>query len=330
MGGRIWVESEPGRGSMFHFTAHFQLQPNPSRQHEPANLESLRDLPVLIVDDNATNRRILEETLLRWGMNPASATGGQEALAILERSDGEKPAFALVLLDVHMPDLDGFGVAAAMRRNPRLADCPIVMLTSAGGRSDAARCRELRIAGYLPKPLHSKDLLRAILAALGTQARRRKPRAERSSLAAGEPQELKILLVEDNPVNQLLASRILQKRGHVVVLAGDGKSAVEIVRQQSFDLVLMDVQMPEMDGLEATTAIREHERASGKHVPIIAMTAHALVGDKERCLEAGMDGYLSKPMQPEELYAILDDFSPPAPSALSPHNSASAIAAPIN
>jgi signal transduction histidine kinase/DNA-binding response OmpR family regulator len=311
MGGRIWVESEPGRGSTFHFTARFPLQTTPRRTCDGIALEQVRGLPVLVVDDNETNRRILEEMLLRWGMQPVLAKGGRHALALLERSHEEARPFALVLLDAQMPEMDGFGVAEAIRQNPGLAECPIVMLTSAGLRGDANRCRELRIDGYLSKPIRQSDLLEAIKAVLGAQARKPESRALVTLHSLRESRRcLRILLAEDNPVNQFLAARVLQKRGHAVVLAENGKIALAAMEEQSFDLILMDVQMPEMDGIETTAAIRKGEQLSRKHVPIIAMTAHAMVGDKERCLQAGMDSYVSKPIQPEELFAIIEDFSP--------------------
>ncbi len=309
MGGRIWVESEPGRGSTFHFEARFALQKNSPVRFEPVDIEMLRDLPVLVVDDNATNLRIFEETLVGWGMRPVLAEGGPQALVALERVSGKENAYPLVLLDSQMPELGGFGVAKAIRQDPDHSQSVIIMLTSAGVRGDAERCRDLGINAYLPKPIRRSDLLEAIKMALGSQQRSQEslPVITRHLLRESRRQ-LRILVAEDNTVNQMLAVRLLEKRGHVVTIAQTGKLALEAHESQHFDLILMDVQMPEMDGLEATVAIRQREMKSGKHTPIIAMTAHAMVGDRELCLKAGMDGYVSKPLDVGDLFAAIDDL----------------------
>ncbi len=311
MGGRIGVESEPGKGSTFHFNARFLLQTAPAKTPQAIDAESLLGLPVLVVDDNATNLRILSEMLEGWLMQPAQAASGRQALAILEQRRAMGTPFPLVLVDSWMPEKDGFWVAEQIQRENDVAAPDIIMLTSADFRGDAARCRELGIGAYLPKPVKRSDLFKTIRTVLGSHDRF----GESHSLAIPDtlPDNrgpLRVLVAEDNPVNQLLAVRLLEKRGHIVVVAETGKAALESMHQQLFDLVLMDVQMPVMNGLEVTRAVREREKITRLHVPILAMTAHAMVGDKESCLEAGMDGYVSKPLQPKELFALIDALVP--------------------
>ena len=307
MGGSIWLESEAGKGSTFHFTSRFGLVSGTRPALEAADDETLRDLPVLIVDDNFTNRRILEEALTLWKMRPVSADGGGSALSSLKQATTLGKPFPLIILDAQMPDMDGFEVAVEIKKNGQFADPKIIMLTSAGIRGDAARCRELGIDVYLSKPVDRADLFRAIKVALGPGNQADKtPTLITQHVLREQQQRLRILLAEDNPVNQKLAVRVLQKRGHSVEVAENGKIALELLEKEPFDIVLMDVQMPEMDGLTATSAIREKEQKTGEHVPIVAMTAHAMVGDRERCLEAGMDGYLTKPLQVKELCAAIE------------------------
>ena len=316
MGGRIWVESEVGQGSMFHFSARFGLQDtSAAKPVATAQPVYLRDLPVLVVDDNATNRRILAETLSHWGMRPTTVDGGQSALAAMQRASHSGTPFSLVLLDAQMPEMDGFALAERIKawsrdRSPQSAGATILMLSSAGQPGDAARCRELGVVAYLTKPIKSLDLLNAVLKVLGTPATHdgQSSLVTRHSLRAGR-RSLRILLAEDNAVNQKLAARILEKQGHTVAVANHGREALDVLAERPFDLVLMDVQMPVMGGFEATAAIRESEKASGLRIPIIAMTAHAMKGDRERCLEAGMDGYVSKPIQVEELFKAIEDLT---------------------
>ena len=308
MGGKIWVESAIGRGSTFHFTVRFRMQEISSRKYEPLGAEMLRDLPVLIVDDNATNGRILQEMVLAWQMKPTLTERGPEALTLLERANTRGTPFALILLDAQMPGMDGFSVAERIKQDVRLARSVVIMLTSAGLRGDAARCRELGIRAYLTKPIKRSELLQAVRLVLGSPAVTEESRPVVTIHSLRESRgRLRILLVEDNRVNQALATQFLEKRGHEVVVAGNGRAALEALEKQTPDLVLMDVQMPEMDGLQATAAIRQGELKSGKHIPIIAMTAHAMAGDKERCLGAGMDGYVSKPLRVEDLFSTIEE-----------------------
>ena len=310
MKGRIWVESELGKGSRFHFTAHFGLQTESVRKVIPRDPMILRDLRVLVVDDNETNRHILVKMLSSWHARPVAVDSGARAMTTLREGQGLGRAFPLILLDAQMPEMDGFALVESIKRNPEWETATIMMLSSAGQRGDARRCRELGVAAYLTKPVRQAELLDAILTALGTKPKKQAQAAliTRHSLREDHG-HLRILLVEDNAVNQLLAQRMLEKRGHTVTVATNGKEALAALEANSYQLVFMDVQMPEMDGFEATAAIREREKKSGTHVPIVAMTAHAMVGDKERCQAAGMDDYLSKPIRPEELSEVLKRYS---------------------
>ncbi len=301
MGGRVWVESELGRGSTFHFTAHFERGEGSIARRVRVPPPALQDMPVLVVDDNATNRRILDEVLRRWGMVPSLAADAGEAFALLERAAFGGHPFLLVLLDAHMPDVDGFGVARRIQADKRLAGSTVMMLTSGGRAGDVARCQQLGIAGYLQKPIAQNDLLDAIVRTLHLS---RKSGEIRPALQpeGGADRPLKILLAEDNLVNQRLAVRLLQKKGHRVTVAGNGQEALDAVAREPFDVVLMDVQMPVLGGLEATQRLREQERDTGKHLPVVAMTAHAMKGDRERCLAVGMDEYVTKPIQATELF----------------------------
>jgi CheY-like chemotaxis protein len=317
MNGRIWVESQPGHGSTFHFDAHFTLQKPAPLGPRPADVEALRGLPVLVVDDNATNRRILDERLCDWGMHLVLAENGLRALTFLQPGGQPGKPFSLLLLDAQMDGMDGFRVAEAIQQDRRLQQPRMILLTSAGIRGDAARCRQLGISAYLPKPVRRSDLLETIVKVLAESPSQ--PESGPSLVTLHSLREsrgrLKILLAEDNRVNQTVAVRVLEKRGHSVAVAETGKLALETFETQPFDLVLMDVQMPEMDGLEATAAIRLREKATGKHIPIIAMTAHAMVGDRERCMQAGMDGYITKPIRVDQLFAVIADLVPSLDSA---------------
>jgi signal transduction histidine kinase/CheY-like chemotaxis protein/ligand-binding sensor domain-containing protein len=317
MQGRIWVESGPERrGSIFRFTAQLGLVRESFVQSNPVGVQELRGLSVLVADDNATNRHWLAGMLKQWDMQPLSAENGFQALNILEEAQARGKPPSLVLLDVQMPEMDGFEVARRMRQVAGLA-LPIVMLTSAGS-GGAARCRELNLQAHVTKPVLQAELLQVICAALGKACPQPTAINETaSSWSQLQHSGLKALLVEDNAVNQTLASRLLKKRGISVVLANNGREALDQLEKQKFDVILMDVEMPEMDGISATAAIRERERLNGQHVPIIAMTAHAMKGDRDRFLGAGMDAYVSKPIGFEELFAVIDSVLPRAETAVS-------------
>jgi two-component system sensor histidine kinase/response regulator len=309
MGGGIWLESQVGQGTTFHFTANFGLHESASEELPIENTDlRLRDLNVLIVDDNATNRRLLEGLLTRWQINNRSASSGREALQILEERH-----FELVLLDFQMPRMNGLEVAAEIRRRWPETEIKIVVLTSMGVRGDAAMCRELKVDAYLTKPFKSKDLFLAIRRLLLTEPSaiahgsrnlitHHSLREEKTPAPPLRP--LRILVAEDNRVNQALARRLLEKQGHTVTTAVNGREAIQESEKTVYDLILMDVQMPEVDGLQATQEIRRRE-ASGRRTPIIALTAHAMSSDEERCLAAGMDGFISKPIVLSELAAAM-------------------------
>jgi two-component system, sensor histidine kinase and response regulator len=305
MGGHIWVESELGKGSTFHFTALFGLSKTLRAETLVADV-NLKNLRALIVDDNATNRLILEEAVTDWGMQSTCVDNGPAALDEMERAAQLGEPFALVLLDAVMPDMDGFEVARKCKADPKLAASTIMMLSSADNNGDMTRCRELGIANYLRKPISTPDLRDVVVASIGRAASQKSRKHVPASAGDVAKATFNVLLAEDNVVNQRVAVGILGKRGHVVQTVGNGREALEALACQSFDLVLMDVQMPEMDGLEATADIRKKETSTGRHVPIIAMTAHAMKGDRERCLAAGMDDYVSKPVDPTALRAIVE------------------------
>jgi signal transduction histidine kinase/CheY-like chemotaxis protein len=308
MGGRIWVESKAGSGSVFHFHARFGLQKNPVPLEE-IDLAELAGLPVLVVDGNATSRRLLQEMLTGWGMNPTLAARGPEALALLEKAKTLGVPFPLVLLDAHIPQMNGYVIAGKIKNDPKFKESEVVMLTSVGLRGDAAKCREIGISAYLTKPIKPSDLLHAIKLMMGSREVQQENQPLLTAHFIRESRNaLTILVAEDNLVNQTLARRLLEKRGHTVIVAETGKAAVAVVEKQTFDLVLMDVQMPEMDGLEATAAIREREKTTGKHLPIIAMTANAMIGDKEHCLQTGMDGYVAKPLSAKDLFEAIESI----------------------
>ena len=310
MGGRIWLESERVKGSRFHFTVQAGTS-GPRCSTQPIPQARLAGLPVLLVDDNATNRRVLQEALERWGMKPVVAASAVEALDILHGTRGSAVPFALLLTDAHMPGMDGFMLVERVREESDLSQTTIMMLTSADQHGHAARCRELGIAAYLIKPVVLSDLLSAILRVLATTTQPVEKAREVAPLHE-EQRRLRVLLAEDNAVNQRLASRLLEKHGHTVVVTSNGRQAVQAFDEVAFDLVLMDVQMPEMDGFEATAAIRARESEKGTHTPVLAMTAHAMTGDRERCLAAGMDGYVPKPIQAKELFRAIEGFIAPA------------------
>jgi PAS domain S-box-containing protein len=308
MGGRTWVESEPGRGSTFHFTIRAGIQAAPPEPAAGQPSPALRGVSALIVDDNLTNLRVLRQMLGKWGLVVQTAESGRAALLAMKQAVEQGLPFDLVLLDCHMPEMDGFVLAENITRNPELAGATMMMLTSAGYRGDAARCRELGIAAYMLKPIHQENLRKAIESVLANLPR--KPAAQPPLVTRHTLRESgalrRILLVEDNKVNQLVATRMLERAGYSVTVAGDGREGLAALDKTAFDMALMDVQMPVMGGFEATAAIREKEKSTGGHIPIVAMTAHAMKGDRERCTQAGMDGYVSKPVKAQELLRAVE------------------------
>ncbi|MEW5724405.1 MAG: response regulator, partial [Thermodesulfobacteriota bacterium] len=309
MGGRLWLESEVSWGSTFHFTAGFGLWQGPLNRWLPLEVAELEGLPVLVVDDKQSSRQILGEMLAHARMKPTAVAGGAEALAALEEALGSGRSFAVAVIDMNMPQMDGFELVSGIKARTGLADMPIIMLTSTGVRGEAVRCRELGVAGYLNKPVKESELLEVVRTVLGrpTSGNQAPPLITRHTLRESRrsPRPLHVLLVEDDAVNQKLAVHFLEKRGHAVVVAGDGREALRALESEGFDLVLMDIQMPFMDGFQATAAIRERENQTGGHVPIVAMTAQAMKGDRETCLAAGMDEYLSKPIKQAEFMDLL-------------------------
>ncbi|MGA2256371.1 MAG: response regulator [Thermoguttaceae bacterium] len=305
MGGRIWLQSEVGRGSRFHFTAFLDQADAESGEVADAEPLCVHGMRVLVVDDNATNRRILDEVLSSWQLLPTSVENAAQAIQCLRQAERSGEPFPLVITDAHMPDVDGFMLARQIREDREIHGPVIMMLTSGDRPNDMGECGRLGIAAYLLKPIKQSELLEAIelvLGILGTQQAQPGLADQRRSRC----HSLRILLAEDSLVNQQLAVALLESQGHTVTVASNGREAVAATETGGFDLVLMDLQMPEMDGLEATAIIRANERNSGRHLPIIAMTAHALKGDRERCLEAGMDGYTSKPIDAKELFAAIE------------------------
>src|ERR1035437_3522370 len=307
MGGRMWLESEAGQGSQFHFTVQCG-KAGSGTQAEVVEQVHLGGFRVLVVDDHATNRRVFQETVRRWEMEPEAVGSGPEALTRLQQAYDLGTPFHLVLADVNMPDSDGFALVEEIRQSRDFADVAVILATSATLGRDVERCRHLGIAAHLTKPVRQSDLRAAIVVALG-RAPSNQPCARLLERSQRERRRgLRILVAEDNLVNQKLATRLLEKAGHTVVVAANGRQALLALDSANFDLVLMDVQMPEMDGLDAAAAIRKREQRTGQHLPIIAMTAHAMKGDRERCLAAGMDGYVAKPISPGELCQAIHQF----------------------
>jgi two-component system sensor histidine kinase/response regulator len=313
MQGKIWVESKLGEGSCFHFTARFGVAGDAAQ--DPPENTPLTGVRVLVVDDDATNLRMLTDLLRRWHMQVGTATSAPEALSEMRSAAERGYPFRLLVTDVHLPEMDGFELAERVRADMRLAEAGILMLTSGERPGDIERCRQLGISACVSKPVRQLEF-RAILArALSLRLTRdeegkQAPEARyRSFDGQRSDRPARILLAEDNVVNQRVVLRLLQKAGHTAVIAGNGKEALLALQRQTFDLVLMDVQMPELDGFEATSAIRENERDTSTHIPIIALTAHAMKGDDERCLAAGMDAYISKPIRARDLLELVDKYT---------------------
>jgi CheY-like chemotaxis protein len=308
MGGRLWVESELGKGSTFHFTARFGLGRGGGAETLRISGLDLSGVPVLILDAHATTRFIVRKVTSSWGLEPSEAMDEKEALAKMKKAFESGNPYRIFLLDRQISGTDGFEVAKRVKAAPYGSDVHIILLTSMGTRGDAARCKESGVSGYLTKPVKQSDLLDAIMVALGYQADQELPLITRHSIEEGR-KRLSVLLVEDNVVNQKVAAMMLEKRGHRVVVSSNGKEALDAFDKEHVDLILMDVQMPEMDGFEATKLIREREKAKGGHIPIVAMTAHAMKGDREKCLSAGMDSYMSKPISQAGLFSIIENLT---------------------
>jgi PAS domain S-box-containing protein len=309
MGGTIRVQSELGKGSTFHFTAKFRTGHKPGRSGPIHTGLSLRGLPVLIVDDNFTNRRILTDVLLNWQMKPTAVDSAAAAMEVMNKAADAGQPYPLILLDACMPDTDGFALAGQITAESRFAGVKMIMLTSAGHLGDEEHCRKNGISGYLLKPIRQSVLLDLIMTTLGVETREEPKAASAPSTLVESGKSLpplRILLAEDNPVNQRLAVKLLEKWRHSVSAVSDGLQVLSSLETQTYDVILMDVQMPGMDGIEATGAIRRKEASAGGHIPIIAMTAHALKGDRERCVKAGMDDYVSKPINPKELASAIE------------------------
>ena len=305
MNGKIWVHSEKDRGSQFHFSLRLQVSDEPSVPMNPLDLEMVSGKRVLVVDDNTTNRRIIRERLKSWEMQTVEADSADTALAELSMGMATHRPFDLVILDAAMPEKDGFQLMMEINAQPSIQCGTVMMLSSADRHADAEACRELGIKACLTKPISPSTMLDAIRTALGDEEISPTVEGSRPSVPDAR-MKLRVLVADDHPANRRLAARILEKRGHEATPAINGREVLDLVDENQFDLVLMDVQMPEMDGFQATAAIRERERETGTHLPLIALTAHAMKGDRERCLAAGMDAYLSKPLQASELIALVE------------------------
>jgi two-component system sensor histidine kinase/response regulator len=317
MGGNLWVQS-PGQlkdmkngtpGSTFHITLSFGVPKQEVRElGEPVDIKTLKGVPALVVDDNPINRKIFKEMLERWGLKPQMADNGLKALEMLKQAAAENKKFQLILMDIQMPEMDGFETVRRIRDDHAIKDSPVIVVTSAGVKGDGQRCRDLGIAAYLRKPVPFTEMLETLLIVMGNIARENNDLKLITRYSLRESRnKINILVVEDNLVNQKLIVRILQKRSYLVDTANDGNEAVEKMSHNNYDLVLMDIQMPKMDGIEATGLIRKKEKEeNARMTPIIALTAHAMKGDKERFLKAGMNSYISKPIKQDQLMETIE------------------------
>jgi two-component system sensor histidine kinase/response regulator len=305
MGGRVWVESELGRGSTFHFTAKFGVAASESSAVEQQQIAGVRGTPVLIVDDSATTRVILDEMLRSWETEPTAVSDEESAFRELTESQKRGEPHRVMLVDDSLPGVDSFALVKRVKDDPKF-DCEVVMMLAAGHQPGYQQtCEQLGIAGHLIKPIKSSELLETIANITGVTIDE-STILESSAPQGGSTGPLQVLLAEDSLFNQKLAVGLLEKHNHVVTVVGDGKQALATLQKREFDLVLMDVEMPELDGLEATRKIRKTEETTGRHVPIVAMTAQAMKGDRERCLDAGMDGYVAKPIRVQELWRTIE------------------------
>ena len=302
MGGRIWVESQPQRGSTFSFVVTLPVSQRPVLVHVLPQPDELVNMSTLVVDDNATNRRILVELLASWGMQAVAAADSAEAV---QAADAASQPFALALIDMNLPGSSGIEIARLLRKSKSCAASSMLLLTSLDQPYD--RADDVPVNGYLVKPIAQHALLDAIRRVIGARVTPDKEPLAPAVTPMRAARRLRVLVAEDNPVNQKLAQHLLERRGHTPILVTNGHDAVDAVREQQFDLVLMDLQMPEMDGFEATHSIRARERETGvARIPIVALTAHAMHGDRQRCLDADMDGYVAKPIKPVELFEVID------------------------
>ena len=307
MGGKIWVESQEGAGSIFHFTVRFKIPSKEEKTLKTSQVQGTEGLPVLIIDDSATNRDILSKMLISWKAIPTEADSGEEARVLIDRAQSMGTPFAFVVMDAYMPGMDSFILAQELKQNPDLAKSTIIMLNSAKTKGDASPWQKLGVSAFITKPIKQSELLNEIMHILGKAPDKTEDEVSSPLPVSKEPfHSYRILVAEDNLINQKVVCYMLEKKGHQVTSAHNGQEALEAVEKGLFDVILMDVQMPKMDGFEATAAIREKEKQTKSHIPIVALTAHAMKGDRERCLEAGMDDYVSKPIKPEELFATIE------------------------
>ena len=322
MGGKISVDSRVGEGSTFRFSLTLRTEEGAKARISAAKPVELKDLPVLIVDDNATNRFVLTEMVSNWMMSPIAVESGEDGLRLLKEASAAGEELPLILLDVCMPEIDGFEVARRIKDDPSLAGATILMLSSVNRREDVAISRALGVSAFLPKPIKQSDLFESIRSVLTEKRGDTAQEPESPPVPDESSPSLRILMAEDNVVNQMVAVTMLKKQGHSVEVAKDGLEAVDAWKRDNFDLILMDVQMPRLSGIDATRIIRKEEEATGNRIFIVALTAHAMVGDEEKCLLAGMDAYLSKPVKPDQLKQVIARSATSAITSVSDEESA--------